>query len=149
MANILLGLLTALESVWPAVMEWESSCHVQRDPEFGGTFDGNACRRLLKNTDMLDSLVLLEFKKFVTAFRCLDHVIHSCFGTLLEPDYISHIHEFKQAYTDLDISITPKVHAIIHHIPQFCNSVGVGLRSFSEQAPESVHYSFKVVKVCL
>ena len=134
-----------MESVWSEVVEWERTCNVERDPQFGGSFDGNSSRRLLKNTDSLDAIIPLQFKHFVTAFKSLNRVVHSCFGTALDPDYIAHIDAFKQAYTDLNISITPKIHAIIHHIPQFCNSVGAGLGRFSEQASESVHYSFKTV----
>ena len=62
-SNLLLS--TALENVWPGVVEWERKCHVERDPQYGGTFDGNSCRRLLKSTDILDAIIPLEFKHFV------------------------------------------------------------------------------------
>ena len=42
----------------------------------------------------------------------------------------------------LDISITPKVHAVFYHVKQFCLSVNKGLALFSEQAVEAVHYDF-------
>ncbi len=135
--------------MWPDTKEWEQACHVEKDAQFGGSFDGNACRRLLKNSDILDRIVcsngLFECKKFVTAFKALDKVVESCFGANLEPMYKDHIAAFKQAYYDLNISITPKIHAILFHVPQFCESMDVGLGRFSEQASESVHCGFKAV----
>ena len=133
----------ALECVWPRTSEWARSCHVKKDSQYGGTFDGNACRRLLQNTDVLDSMINLEGKKFVTAFRDLNIVIKSCFGSTLEPHYEDAISCFKRSFMDLCISVTPKIHAIFFHVIDFCSSVEKGLGCFSEQASESVHYSFK------
>ena len=59
--------------------------------------------------------------------------------------YIENITAFRQAYLDLDIPVTPKIHAIFVHIPQFCKLMNVGLGRFSEQASESVHCGFKSV----
>ena len=41
------------------------------------------------------------------------------------------------------VNITPKIHAIFFHIPEFCGNHSVGLGRHSEQASESVHASFK------
>ena len=102
-----------------------------------------------KNSDSLDRIVcnngLYECKKFVTAFRALDRVVQFCFGGNLEPSYKEDIGAFKQAYSHLNISITPKIHAILFHVPQFCESMDVGLGRFSEQASELVHCGFKAV----
>ena len=73
----------------------------------------------------------------------LNNVVESCFGPNLQPGYCESILCFKQAYLDLDIAVTPKVHAIFFHIVEFCGIVDAGLGKFSEQASESVHYNFK------
>lgn len=46
------------------------------------------------------------------------------------------------AYIDLDVNVTPKVHAVIWHVPQFCARFNEGLGRCSEQAGESVHHDF-------
>ena len=40
----------------------------------------------------------------------------------------------------LGISVTPKVHAVMHHVDDFCEMTGRGLGSWSEQTGESVHH---------
>ena len=46
---------------------------------------------------------------YLRALRCFDRVVSSCFGMTLDPGYIEAITDFKDAYGDLNISITPKV----------------------------------------
>ena len=78
-------------------------------------------------------------------------MVQACFGkTLLSvPDssgklksFEELIFDFHQAYLKLRISVTPKVHALVVHVPQWCHRNGVGLGSVSEQASESVHFDF-------
>lgn len=135
-------LISGLEKVWPDISRWAERCCVEKDEQYGGTFDGNSCRRLLRGTDVLDSMVNLEGKKFVRAFRELDLVVKSCFGEKLESGYEENIFNFKKSYLDLEIPVTPKIHAIFYHVIDFCSTVGDGLGRYSEQASESVHYSF-------
>ena len=52
------------------------------------------------------------------------------------------ISSFTEAYTAIpDISVTPKVHIIMHHLTEFFNIKGKdhGLSFYSEQAVEAVH----------
>ena len=42
----------------------------------------------------------------------------------------------------LGISVTPKVHAVFHHIIEFCEFSGMGLGAFSEQTSEALHHKF-------
>ena len=134
-----------MEKRWPTlVTEWARHCNVQKDEQYGGTFDGNSCRLLLQHCDALDAMITLESKRFVTVFKMLNNVVASCFGNDLHEDYHQAILNFKQAYLDLEMPVTPKIHAIFNHITEFCATVNVGLGRFSEQASESVHHSFNV-----
>ena len=56
---------------------------------------------------------------------------------------MSDIELFRSAYMKLQISVTPKIHAIIDHVPEFCQLKKVDLGKFSEQASESVHSDFQ------
>ena len=42
----------------------------------------------------------------------------------------------------LEISVTPKVHAVMFHIEEFCDMTGKGLGPLSEQTSESLHHEF-------
>ena len=50
---------------------------------------------------------------------------------------------FKESYLDLQILVTPKVHAVLFHMPEFCRRRGTGLGIFYEQASESAYNQFK------
>ena len=42
----------------------------------------------------------------------------------------------------LPTNVTPKVHAVFHHVGEFCGMVNKGLGPWSEQAAESLHSDF-------
>lgn len=112
----------------------------------GGVINGNGCRRLLKKADFLQAGAPLVVQPFTDVFRALDLVTSSCFGSDLSNEFIEHIHDFKEKYLSLVdmryVNVTPKVHAIFHHVPEFCLKFGA-LGRHSEQASESVHADFK------
>ena len=134
---------TELERLWADAKDWSNQCNVAKDPHNGGTFDGNSCRKLLKSCDLLDAICPLNCKPLVRCFRSFNVVVSSCFGQDLHLSYKEDIEMFRQDYLDLNINITPKVHAVIFHIVEFCERVDTGLGRFSEQASESVHHNFK------
>jgi hypothetical protein len=78
----------------------------------------------------------------VKAFNAFNQVVKACYGHKLDPTYKATISIFKECYSELQISITPKVHAIIYHIIDFCQPCGEGLGQWSEQASENVHSDF-------
>ena len=82
---------------------------------------------------------------YVTCLRSLDKVVKTCFGQDLDPNFEAIIQEFRINYLDLDIPITPKIHGIFYHVPEFCRISNSGLALFSEQASEAVHTDFESV----
>ena len=60
----------------------------------------------------------------------------------LDPEYDTYIRKFKEVYKDLGITITPKVHILTEHVPEFCKKHNNSLGLYSEQALESSHYDF-------
>ena len=69
-------------------------------------------------------------------------MVHSCYGNELHPNYDLTINEFMNEYLKLEISVTPKVHAVFHLIEELCSLTRMGLGPWSEQASESVHQEF-------
>lgn len=123
-------------------LKWASLCHVKRQKTHGSEeFNGNACRILLEHTDFLrSSLTCLKYVEVLKNFR---DVVKGCFTNDLQENYLAKIEKFKRSYLDLEIPVTPKVHAVFHHVPYFCKKYGHGLGSYSEQAVEAVHHDFQ------
>ena len=90
---------------------------------------------MLKNIDILQQMAELHIQKYVQILRYLHDVIISCFRMSLDSEYVTYIQKLKYLYVELGIFITPKVHILIYHIPDF-------IKKHLEQALESVHHDF-------
>ena len=128
-------------------LRWAKQCCVFREVYHGSSsFNGNSCRTLLRQLDVLRSnshnLVTL---KYVKAFSDFAAVVTACFSLKIDPSYKNKIAEFKKSFLDLGIPITPKIHAVFFHVPDFCDEYQNGLGFYTEQAMESVHSDFKNV----
>lgn len=69
-------------------------------------------------------------------------VVNTCYGVRLEPNFKETIDQFADAYKELNINVTPKVHAVFHHVKEFCDLTNTGLGQWSEQTGEAVHFDF-------
>lgn len=123
---------------------WLTACQVKQDGLHGGSFTGNASRKLLRSVHILADIAPAECRKFVTAFRELNSVVESCYGYELHDDYKDHISRFHEAYLQTGLSVTPKIHAVSYHIVDFCSFKGRGLGAWSEQVSEAVHHQFEM-----
>ena len=131
--------------IWPQGEEWSNRLYIKREEYHGGHFNGNDSRKLLKNISVLKEIAPPTNKKvldYIAAFEAFNDVVASCYTKKLLPNYTVKIEAFRIAYKKLKISITPKVHAVFHHIREFCELVKMGLGPFSEQAAESLHHDF-------
>ena len=127
-------------------LKWAKDCHVERAITRGmSAFNGNGCKTLLDKVDILRANSGLGCVKFVQTFQDFKKVVASCFGNSLNSNSKEKIAAFKKSYLALEISVTPKVHAVFFHIEDFCDRTQKGLGFFSEQAMESVHYDFNQV----
>ena len=132
-----------MNKVWPQSDDWLKSCFVRKKKDYhGGAFEGNGCRKLLKNIDNLKQICPEEHALFVDAFSTFNDVVSACYGSQLHPEYKAKIVEFKNAYLKLKVSVTPKVHAVFYHIEEFCSLKKMGLGPWSEQTSESLHHEF-------
>lgn len=128
-------------------LEWIKKCNVSTDT-FNGSdaFAGNSCSILLGKVDILRAIGPIGCVKFAKCFEDLRKVVSSCFSVHLDKEnFQQYIKDFEKSYCDLKISVTPKVHALIHHVPYFCLKTGKGLGFYSEQAMEAVHADFKKI----
>ncbi len=144
MIRIFTLLFKALLAIWPMAENWATDCGVQREPYHGGVFNGNACRKLLGKVSYLEETC--PHKEYINTFKAFTEVVDACFGKELAADYKDKINYFHMCFASLEgVNITPKLHALIFHVPQFCDYHGLGLGHFSEQASEAVHKDFNML----
>lgn len=134
-----------MKSIWPDVERmWSERFYAKPVGYHGGSnFTGGDCRKLLLNVDSLAAICPIGILPFVDSLRKLCHVVDACFGSDLRYDFQEKIAEFETSFLDLGIGITPKVHILLRHVPEFCWRHEKALGRFSEQASESVHVALK------
>ena len=59
------------------------------------------------------------------------------------PEFQCKIAIFAKDYMKLSVTLTPKLHAVMFHVAEFCLMMGQGLGPWIEQTEESVHHDFK------
>jgi hypothetical protein len=118
-------------------MAWFQKLHVSKKAYMGRQYTGNDCRRVIRNGKLLDDFSIAasqeQMDKFVLVIQTLDSVVSACFGTVLDMDSADKIDIFYEAWLLLKIPASPKLHALIHHVPETCRRTGLPLGIFSEQ----------------
>ena len=137
----------AILEIFPEAEQWPQEIFCNEKPYHGGEFVGNDIRDLLAKVDILERIVCNHAKfqamQFVRLLRAFRDVIKQCFGADLHQNYRDSIDEFKSALFATGMRITPKMHIIIFHIPQWCDHFKKSLGAYSEQTLESSHKKFK------
>ena len=140
----LLGRETAL--IWPKKL------NVVPKNYQGELFEGNACRKLLKNSDKLYDEIFngakkLRIEAFVSSFKKMNEIVHNCFSITRknnDVDIARSIEELKKAFDATEVSESLKIHIILNHLLQCLTTLeeneGFGL--WSEQPGESIHKEF-------
>ena len=117
----------------------------------GETFEGNPCRKMLKNADLLlDPEILqgtspLDIMKYVSALKGMNKVVENCFSTRkVSTETEKHLIELRALFEGTDLSETLKVHVILEHVKDCLATLkdGRGLGIWSEQSGESIHREF-------
>ena len=142
MQGITKHIFDKMNGEWSDVYLWLKGINVNQKNYHHGSFVGNDCMKMLKNLDLLQQLAPSHIQKYVHIHRCLYKIVNSCFGMELDPEYEKYIKDFKELYLTLRISVTPKVHILIEHVPDFCKKHVRSLGWYSEQALESCHHDF-------
>ena len=147
--HLLLGgtnkLVAELNTRWgnDQAFQWLQKKGIHRADYRGGQFEGNQCRLILEKAKDLGLVLPSHLKGYANALDCLREVKNACFSHALAPDYAQKILDFKMAYCQLGLSVTPKMHALFQHVPEYCSRTQKGLAIVSEQTSEAVHHDFK------
>ncbi len=112
---------------------------VQKDYH-GKSFEGRQCSKLISKFDTLAALIPFESLPIVNCLCLFEKVVEATFGHVLSPNYEEVISRFGVSFTTImstfHISMAPKVHIVLHHIPQFIRMTQMPLGLFSEEVAE-------------
>ncbi|XP_074661605.1 uncharacterized protein LOC141914238 [Tubulanus polymorphus] len=122
---------------------------VDRQAYHSNSFVGNHIHKLLNNAEKLckvipDESISSLFQELFERLRSLYRLYSA--SRFLSKDEISNMttqcHDFGRFFTSKfpNVNITPKIHILVYHVPEFVNMWGT-LGLFSEQALESKHAS--------
>ena len=68
---------------WAGCEEWIKRLHIKREEYHVGSFNGNDCRKLLKNINILEQIApspSVKIKAFIDAFKAFNDVVTSCYS---------------------------------------------------------------------
>lgn len=89
----------------------------------GEKFEGNACRRLLKESDVLTDkdilgdIPLVRIIPFVQTLKTINKLVDACFkSNRLDQKWHEHLNELKRIYPATGLSNTLKVHVLLEHL---------------------------------
>lgn len=131
-------------------LKWPKKLNLISKHYHGEKFEGNACRRLLKEADklndkdILQSIPILKVIPFIQLLKTFNKLVDATFKSEhLHNDWQQYVNELKLIFPATGLSHTLKVHVLFEHLEHglhFLNGDSLGL--WSEQAGESVHREF-------
>lgn len=131
---------------------WPQKLNLVSKNYHGDAFEGNACRKLLKEADALEDPQIYEkvgifkIKPYVGAFKAMNKIVICSFTAgKVGPSLDAHIAELYKALKSIDdLSVTLKIHVILEHVDQSFSFIqdNNALGFWSEQSGESVHRDF-------
>ena len=122
--------------------EWLREKAIVRQAYHGGSLEGNQCKTLLSKCQEIREFLTESHKNFADCFEAFNALRKACFGMDLDPNWELALSKFEKSYRSLKINITPKVHSLLHHVPQFIRRYGSSLGPFSEQFIETLHSEY-------
>ena len=120
-----------------------SKLYIVREAYQGKTFEGNQCRKILKNIENLN--IPTELNPFKNALKSLYTLVKLCYKQELpeESEYSSIINHFKSDYLVLvrhfNVSVSNKLHIIFDHLKDYFDGTKLSLVKTSDELIESMH----------
>lgn len=130
---------------------WPKKLNIVSKNYQGELFEGNHCRKLLKNAEkLLDPEIYQEKGYFslipyVSAFKTMDKIVNNCFSKKVNDrsELKKNIEELRLHLQGIETTETLKIHVLLCHLIQSLDYLSdYGLGVWSEQAGESVHREF-------
>ena len=130
---------------------WPKKLSIVHKSYQGDVFEGNQCRKLLREGDKLQDSEIYEavgpyrLQPYIASFKAMNKIVVSCFSTKQVDlcDFDTNISELRNALKSTGVSQTVKIHVILDHLKQaimLLNNNGLGV--WYEQAGVSIHREF-------
>ncbi len=107
------------------------------------SFEGRQCSKPLYCSAFLKEVAPPSDPPLVECLEALHRIVVGVFGQILDPETENDISTFEETFLGAmrthNPRMTPKVHMLIHHEPEYVRRTGIQLGSTSEQAPKSQH----------
>ncbi len=120
---------------------------ILRNDYHGKSFEGRQCSKLLNKCDAQAPLVQSECLPITDCLKAFARVAEATFGHRLSSNNEEAIGQFGVNFTrvmsQFQISMTTKVHILLHHVPHFIRLTGMPLGPFSEHVVEEQHRRYK------
>lgn len=133
-------------------MLWPEKLNIVSKGYHGEIFEGNQCRKLLKNADkLLDHEIFGNIGYFclvpyASAFKIMDQIVSDCFSNKLKTNKDSlrkKIDELKLNLRAINVTDSLKIHVLLSHLVDCLDYLhSYGLSVWSKQAGESIHREF-------
>lgn len=114
-----------------------------RSQQRSDDFNGNTTKKLLSRWKSLKDYICADAMFYVNILGAFNSVVSGCFGYALASDYKERLEHFEWILNYHDILLTPVLHIIVSHVPEFIEQHNMGLGYHSEQTAESVHHSWE------
>ena len=97
----------------------------------------------MKNIDKLESKIPDEHKSILDAFKATKYLNTCISGKVLDKNWKDSVDKFQEVIMFLHgkygLSLTPKIHSLMTHVPQYIMVTGKPLGYISDQTVENAH----------
>ncbi len=119
---------------------------IARKEYHGKSFEGRQCSKLLSCSASLKEVVPPSDPPLVECLEASHRVVVGVFSQILDPktenDTSTFDETFMGAIRTHNPRMTPKVHMLVHHVPECVRRTGIQLGPTSEKASKSQHTFF-------
>ena len=103
-----------------------------------GIFDGPQIRKLLKDTNFVNSMNSVE----AATWNAFTEVVNKFLGNVKHTNYVQIVHSFIQSFHALGCNMSMKVHFLFSHLDKFPENLG----DVSDEQGERFHQDIKTME---
>lgn len=107
-------------------------------------FNGNQCKIIIERAMELKTELVSVASHFAEILSAFNNLVSSCFGQQLNEEWENYHEIFFWLIKHHNIKMTPSMHTLKYHVPEFIHTKQMALGIFSEQAGESIHHEWKI-----
>ncbi len=109
----------------------------------GKSLEGRQCSKFLSCSAFLKEVVPSSVHLLVECLEAFHRVVVGVFGQIIDPETKDNVSTFEETFMGTirtqNPRMTPKVHMLVHHVPEYVRRAAAPLGHTSEQALECQH----------